>query len=641
MKHVFFFLSVILSVTNVWSQSGLRLNRSPFVELKSSYNYVLEEEDETLLTWLTTDNVTQKIGLNGAASVAAFMEFYPEDILNFKGLGKKPVAIKQVQFHLIADEISSVSACRIVIREGSSINSSAEVYSQNVANFVGEWNYVDLSTNYTIDASQNLYIGYEITQTEAAYPMSLISGNEPKQGWIFYDGTGENIPGYMFGIKAIALTEASPLNAITFQSLSIPDYKLVGENLAIEGTVKNIGTENLTSFTLAYNANSVASNVHTFTGLDIAPNATYNFSHPDSLAITEAIMYSISVTTANPNGDTNSSATKSVNTQGVTDIVTRVLLHESFTSSTCGPCKAGNANLKTVLNSVDESRWANIRYQMDWPSTGDPYYTAEGGVKRDLYGINSVPFLVVDGKWGGNSGSYTKAIFNQLAAIPSIVMMSATAETVEKTVNTTITFTPVTTIKDEDIQNFRLFAAVVEKNTTKNKKTNGETEFLYVMKKFLTDVNGDPIESFTSDVPQTVDLSYTFNGNYRLPSNANSPINHTTEHSVENFGNLMVVYWIQNMQSGVVLQAGKTDATFKTGIDQIAQSNATAYIYDNFLHVRSDAPVQNINIYNISGQKVLSTITIDNVVPVEKLPHGIYVVKVKTIQGEIIARVIK
>jgi hypothetical protein len=641
MKNLFFLLILFLSTANVLAQNNFQLSPSPRLETASSYNYVPQADDEITLTWLTTDNVTQKIGLSVAAPVAAFMEFYIEDILNFKGMGKKPVAIKQVQFHLIDTEITSVSACRIVIRKGTSINSSVEVYSQNVTNFTGGWNYVDLDANYTIEDSQNLYIGYEVTQTRSASPLSLIQGNETKQGWIFYNGAGENVVdmyGYMFAIKAIALTETSPANAFIIQSLNISDYKLTGEKLSIEGVIKNIGTANLTSFILEYQANEANPVSYSLTDLNIAPNATYTFKHPDSLVISEAKTYSISVTLKEPNGDENFSRSQSINLQGLVDILPRVLLHESFTSSTCGPCKAGNTNLKNVLNSVDENQWANIRYQMNWPSTGDPYYTLEGGVKRDLYGITAVPFLVVDGKWGGNSGDYTKAIFDRLAAIPAITALSATAETVGKTVNAGITITPATTM---NTQNLRLFAAVVEKNTTKNKKSNGETEFLNVMKKFLTDVNGNPIGNFEVDIPQTIDLSYTFNGDYRLPSDAGSPINHATEHSVEDFNNLIVVYWIQNMQSGVVLQSGKTEATLKTGLSNIATSSATAYIYDNSLYIRSDAPVRSIDIYSVSGQKVLSTTAVGNVIPVEKLPQGIYVVKVKTALEEKVAKVIK
>jgi hypothetical protein len=245
----------------------------------------------------------------------------------------------------------------------------------------------------------------------------------------------------------------------------------------------------------------------------------------------------------------------------------------------------------------------------------------------------------VDGfKYNDMPNYYTNDIFNQLSVTPAPVNLTATSQTVSKTVDVAITITPV---NDMNTQNVRLFAAIVEKRTTKNKKTNGESEFLYVMKKFMTAAQGDPIENFVDNQSQVVNLSYTFNGDYRLPTNANSPIDHTINHSVENFENLIVVYWIQNIQTKEVYQAGKANATFQTGIEHIGKANTTAYIYDGSLFIRSDFPVQNVTIYNISGQKVLSTATGDKVVPVETLPHGIYVVKVKTTQGDKIVKVTK
>jgi hypothetical protein len=53
--------------------------------------------------------------------------------------------------------------------------------------------------------------------------------------------------------------------------------------------------------------------------------------------------------------------------------------------------------------------------------------------------------------------------------------------------------------------------------------------------------------------------TYTFKGNYRLPVNAGDPINHAQEHSVENFDNLMVVYWLQDVVTKEVYQSGKAD----------------------------------------------------------------------------------
>jgi hypothetical protein len=34
---------------------------------------------------------------------------------------------------------------------------------------------------------------------------------------------------------------------------------------------------------------------------------------------------------------------------------------------------------------------------MNWPGNGDPYYTEEGGVRRQFYGVNAVPNVCLEG----------------------------------------------------------------------------------------------------------------------------------------------------------------------------------------------------------------------------------------------------
>jgi hypothetical protein len=645
MKNVSFFLITFLCITNVWSQKNFVLNPFPQVESKSSYNYVPQTDSEITLTWLTTNDMVTAYG-GVASTISVFMEFSPGDMINFNNTGKKPTSIKQVQFHIRSDYASTVTSGKIVIRKGADLASSTVEVSQ-ATSIIGGWNHVDLQTDYTIDPTQNLYIGYEVTYTDggnSSFPLSVANGNETKQGWILSNGTVTNLTDlydYVFMIKAIASAEDSPANEIAMQLISVPSYLEKGETQFIQGVVKNLGIMPLTSFTLKYSVDGTTSSPYHVTGVNIAPNAVYTVTHPDQVTFdkTKSYMLSVSVSKPNETDDELSNNTKSMTVQVYSSIVQRVLLHESFTSSTCGPCKAGNQKLESVLNNADETKWVNIRYQMSWPTPGDPYYTEEGGVRQGYYEVNSVPYLVVDGlRYNNPPNAYSNSIFNQLEEAPAIVGLSGVAETDSKTVGTKITITPATSM---NTQNLRLFAAIVEKRTTKNIKSNGESEFLYVMKKFMTNVAGDPIGNFVDGESQAMNLNYTFNGDYRLPANANSPINHAINHSVEDFKNLMVVYWIQDIRTKEVYQAGKTDATFKTGIDLIRKADATACIYDGSLYINSDAAVLNIDIYNIAGRKVLSTATGDKVVPVETLPHGVYVVKVKTTQGDETVKVIR
>ena len=58
-------------------------------------------------------------------------------------------------------------------------------------------------------------------------------------------------------------------------------------------------------------------------------------------------------------------------------------LYEVFTSSTCGPCAYANPILDAVLEA-NPGTHSLVKYQMNWPGSGDPYYTAEGGVRGNF-----------------------------------------------------------------------------------------------------------------------------------------------------------------------------------------------------------------------------------------------------------------
>jgi hypothetical protein len=194
-----------------------------------------------------------------------------------------------------------------------------------------------------------------------------------------------------------------------------------------------------------------------------------------------------------------------------------------------------------------------IKYQMSWPGTGDPYYTTEAGAKRQLYGVNSVPNAQIDGGWNGHAGQITQPILNQFKAVPSFMNLAgyftvdATAKKVDMVINTTPL---VSTSKALSLQ-----VAIYEKSTSQNVKSNGETVFYHVMKKMVPDQNGTALTNLTDGVMQTQNLSYTFNGAYTLPINATAPVNHASAHTVEDFNDLGVMVWIQDMATKEIYQS--------------------------------------------------------------------------------------
>jgi hypothetical protein len=314
-------------------------------------------------------------------------------------------------------------------------------------------------------------------------------------------------------------------------------------------------------------------------------------------------------------------------------------LHEIFTSSTCGPCQSGNTNVQSIFDN-NPSKWTCIKYQMSWPGSGDPYYTAEGGVRRQYYGVTAVPDQKVDGghAFDGNSNSYSESDLNAAYAVPAFVDISANMtitpgnQKVELSINIS---------NNIDLPaNTKLFVGIIEQKTTQNVGGNGETEFHYVMKKMLPDAQGKVIGPLNADAGHTENMSYTFNGSYRLPPNANAPIDHTTEHSVEEFNDLNAVIWLQNPSTMKVYQSAF--AITPVGMDENTEA-PQMLVYPNpasdLLNVDmgiTDSQETKLTIVNSMGQTVYhkegnmqGTIQMD----LSSYAEGIYFIRMKNDKG--------
>lgn len=332
--------------------------------------------------------------------------------------------------------------------------------------------------------------------------------------------------------------------------------------------------------------------------------------------------------------------------------VQRTVLHEGFTSATCHPCKAGNAVLQELLES--HQHVACIKYQMNFPGSGDPYYTSEGNTRRIFYNVQSVPYLRVDGNtFNNNTGYYTAELLEHEITRPALVELNSTFKyNGDKKFNVSITARPLEAISG----NIRLFAALVEKETRKNIADeylrqygeptfsyNFDTLFHWVMKKFLSPVTGTPITLTTAEQPVSQNYEFQFVGDYRLPNDASSPIDYTKEHSIENFNNVAVVYWVQNYATKEVLQAGYNEGG-TTGLREESTISGRSFnIYPNpatnVLNIKTECVVKQVAVYNMFGQQVMTASGTS--VSVGSLPAGIYILKADTDEGIVTRKFIK
>lgn len=266
-------------------------------------------------------------------------------------------------------------------------------------------------------------------------------------------------------------------------------------------------------------------------------------------------------------------------------------LIEEFTSSTCTPCASTNKVLNPLLETNKESITV-VKYQMDWPGTGDPYYNDDGGIRKTYYGVSGVPSLYFI---GSQIGTPSQTLFNSLMAERSFYDVTAKYKVSENTVTVNA---DLTAINDAiSARNIKAYIAVVEFKTTKNKSTNGETEFHYVEQKMLPDGNGTVVTAKSANAVQKLtDLSYTFTG---------------TDH-VEEMSDLGVVVFVQDVTSGRIL--GSTWATIEgADVKNDNSGNGIVSLYPNPANETSRVRYQvrdnqnvNVDLFDISGTKVLS-----------------------------------
>ena len=214
-------------------------------------------------------------------------------------------------------------------------------------------------------------------------------------------------------------------------------------------------------------------------------------------------------------------------------------LYEMFTSSTCDPCVAANSNLDFILGN-NPGEYSLIKYQMNWPTGGDPYYTAQGGVRRNYYGVVSVPDLYVNAV-NEDPTAFTQAEFDQYASQTCNMDIDVTASiqasgliSVNATINPTANYTA----------GLKAHMVVVEKTTVGNYKWNGETEFHNVMMVMLPGPEGTTLGALTNGIAvplaQTCDMNTTF---------------------MEEPTDLAVIVFVQNDISKEVYQSEMVDVT--------------------------------------------------------------------------------
>lgn len=369
---------------------------------------------------------------------------------------------------------------------------------------------------------------------------------------------------FVLVVDDIRIAEVAP-NEVSAVRVTNRGYNPQGNN-NLSLLVQNEGSAAITSMTLEYSIDGGAPVTADVTGLNIAPLSSGTVTHPTAWAAGSG-SHDCEITVVKVNGvvDANPSNNTAQTTFSIFDpanAVARKVLMEGFSASTCPPCAPANVAYKNLINGLAASaRPITLKYQMPFPGTGDPYTTAEITARGlEYYQTAGIPDSYIDGDfWNGLTGNITAPILANAKNRAALVSFDLKYEI--DSVNQTVKIKGSMTPSADLLPGTKLMIAIKEGQTFKNVGTNGETSFQEVVKKLINGEEGTEIGGVTAGSTEMIDVTYTFNGNYRLPANGQpaSWINHETEHSVEHFSNLKVAAWVEFQRDQYVLNAVEAD----------------------------------------------------------------------------------
>ena len=512
---------------------------------------------------------------------------------------------------------------------------------------------------------------------------------------IYFQGSTSNINGWYFDDFEIVTIEN---NDAKVESIDMHDILPSGK-IDIAFSVQNTGANDITSFEAKYEVGSVT--VTESFDANIAKFGVQSFSFEEKVYLQPA-SYNVKVTITSVNGTDDENTTNNTLTKAL-DIAVggtqRIPMFEQFSSSTCANCGLLNGNMKTLTDN-NPGKFTYTKYAMNFPGTGDDYYTAEAGARKNYYGVSYVPQLFFDGR-DNEHNAVTQDELDARYTTPAFVNIKGSFNLEGSVINV-----KVDVMSYINLNNVRLLVNANEKRTVENVEYH-ETEFFHIMMKMLSGTNGETISLNEYEVKH---FEYSYD---------------MAETNVEELSDLEVAVWVQDYQTkevfnstflyeytdhaypaqnlklekgdkinvsweapeqgnprayrlivnGDVVKEETNDMSyilndadgyyavevvalyedgkesvglFKTigGTISVEENEVSFGIYpnpvDDYLYINTNETVKEIHIYNMFGMTVYQTAKYNgNSINVSELNNGMYLMKVITENGESVKRFIK
>ena len=423
-------------------------------------------------------------------------------------------------------------------------------------------------------------------------------GNANVKFCIFYTGNSYNIDNWYFDDIMIFTLENLDLGLV---SATLPDFIGSGET-SFGMTVFNYGVTTVTSVEASYEVEGLDPVTETLeVNIPSLGNETLNFNTTTNL---RPGSYNVVYNIISVNGEVDDISDNN-NTEKVVNVAIasaeRIPMIEHFSSSTCGPCVQPNVMMHNFCNN-NEGRYTYTKYQMNWPGSGDPYYTAEGGVRRTYYDINAVPMAFMDAEDLNFNGVQNQ--FNQHAERTAFFDIRGSFAVEGNVITVKADIMPYVNT------DARVYISVNEKETHGNVGSNGETSFHHIFMKMLPDAQGTAT-SFVATEPQSFEFTQDMSGTH-----------------VEEMSELEVSIWVQNYPTKEIYNS--RFAYEYTNVHPYPIENLALEAGSDMITAEWDAPANGTPVgYNVYVNNVLVAESItETAYSFESEPNAFYAVAV-------------
>jgi hypothetical protein len=167
----------------------------------------------------------------------------------------------------------------------------------------------------------------------------------------------------------------NPLNLdAALSSVNLPTYIQAGDNVELTGTVKNLGSDVITSFDVSYTIDGGTPYVYSVSGLNLASFETYDFTHDTPINLTTSGTYEIVTTIENVNGGVDQDPSNNTITKyiGVIPFIPpKKVFAEEATGTWCGWCVRGICFMDYMAETYPDT-WIGVAVH-----NGDPMVVPE------------------------------------------------------------------------------------------------------------------------------------------------------------------------------------------------------------------------------------------------------------------------